>query len=139
MIWKIRKKSRLNSDKTWKNIENTEEKIVKWYGKCGRKVGWIVKWYGKYGRKTSRIVIRYGQYGRKASWIVKRYEKYGRKVSWIVKGYGNHGRKVSWIVKWFGKYGRSQLNSEKILKIQKKIVKNRENTEENSKKIGKIW
>jgi hypothetical protein len=27
----------------------------------------IVKRYGKYGRKASRIVIRYGQYGRKAS------------------------------------------------------------------------
>jgi hypothetical protein len=28
MIWKIRKKSRMNSDKIWKNMENTEE-IVK--------------------------------------------------------------------------------------------------------------
>jgi hypothetical protein len=27
----------------------------------------IVKRYGKYGRKASRIVIRYGQYERKAS------------------------------------------------------------------------
>jgi hypothetical protein len=69
-IWKIWKKSRLNSV---------------WYEKYGRKVSWNVKWYGKCGRKTSRIVIRYGQYGRKASWIVKRYEKYGRKASRIVK------------------------------------------------------
>jgi hypothetical protein len=38
----------------------------------------IVKWYGKYGRK--------------ASWIVKRYEKYGREVGWIVKWYDNYGR-----------------------------------------------
>ena len=38
---------------------------MKWYGKYGRKVGWIVKWYGKYGRKGSRIVIRYGKYRRK--------------------------------------------------------------------------
>jgi hypothetical protein len=27
------------------------KKIVKWYGKYGRKVSWNVKWYGKYGRK----------------------------------------------------------------------------------------
>jgi hypothetical protein len=52
----------LNSDKIWK----IQKKIV--------------KWYGKYGRKASRIVIRYGQYGRKASWIVKRFEKYRRKL-----------------------------------------------------------
>ena len=38
---------------------------MKWYGKYGRKVGWIVKWYGQYGRKASRIVIRYGKYRRK--------------------------------------------------------------------------
>jgi hypothetical protein len=25
---------------------------VEWYGKYGRKIGWIVKWYGKYGRKV---------------------------------------------------------------------------------------
>ena len=36
-IWKIGKKSRLNSEK--------------WYGKYGRKVGWIVKVYWKYGSK----------------------------------------------------------------------------------------
>ena len=35
---------------------------MKWYGKYGRKVGWIVKWYGKQGRKASRIAIRYGKY-----------------------------------------------------------------------------
>ena len=40
------------------NMEENSEKI----GKIQKK---IVKWYGKYGRK--------------ASWIVKRYEKYGRK------------------------------------------------------------
>ena len=42
-------------------MENTEEncekigkiwkKIVKWFGKYGRKVSWNVKWYGNYGRK----------------------------------------------------------------------------------------
>ena len=41
------------------------KKIVKWYGKYGRKVGWIVKWYGQYGRKASWIVKWYGNYGRK--------------------------------------------------------------------------
>ena len=40
------------------------KKIVKRYGKYGRKVSWNVKWYGKYGRKASRIVIRYGKYGK---------------------------------------------------------------------------
>ena len=40
----------------------------------------IVKWYGKYGRKASRIVISYGQYRRKESRIVKRYGKYRRKL-----------------------------------------------------------
>ena len=41
--------TKLNSDKIW----IIQKKIVK----C----------YGKYGRKASGIVIRYGQYGRKAS------------------------------------------------------------------------
>jgi hypothetical protein len=48
---------------------------VKKYEKYGRnpsEKNWkiqkkIVKRYGKYGRKVSRIVIRYGKYGRKAS------------------------------------------------------------------------
>jgi hypothetical protein len=67
MIWKIWKKSKLNSD----TICKIQRKIVKWYGKYGRKVIWNVKtrrkvsrnvkWYGKYGRKAGRIVIRYGQ------------------------------------------------------------------------------
>ena len=49
MIWKIWKKSRLNSKKIWKlwkksqlnneKIWKIEKKIVKRYGKCGRKVG----------------------------------------------------------------------------------------------------
>jgi hypothetical protein len=42
-------KSRVNSEMIWK----IQKKIVKRYGKCGR--------------KASRRVIRYGQYGRKAS------------------------------------------------------------------------
>ena len=48
MIWKIRKK------------------IVKWYGKYGRKASWNVKRSEKYGRNLSWKVKRYGQYGRKA-------------------------------------------------------------------------
>jgi hypothetical protein len=50
MIWKIQKKSKLNSEKIW-NYEWKVNWIVKRYGKCGRKVGWIGKWYGKYGKK----------------------------------------------------------------------------------------
>ena len=42
-------------------MENREENSKK-IGKIWKK---IVKWYGKYGRKASGIVIRYGQYGRK--------------------------------------------------------------------------
>jgi hypothetical protein len=61
MIWKIWKKSKLNSEKIWK----TQKKIVKWYGKYG----WNVKWYGKYGGKVSWIVKRFGNYRRKL-WIV---------------------------------------------------------------------
>jgi hypothetical protein len=38
-----------NSEK----IVKIQKKIVKGYGKYGRKVSWIVKWYGKYGRKVS--------------------------------------------------------------------------------------
>jgi hypothetical protein len=34
MIWKIWKKSQLNSEKIWK----IQKKILKRYGKCGRKV-----------------------------------------------------------------------------------------------------
>ena len=59
-------------------MENMEESQLKsekiW--KIQKK---IVKRYGKYGRKASRIVIRYEKYRRKASWIVKRVEKYRRK------------------------------------------------------------
>ena len=64
-IWKIRKKPKWNSEKIgkiwkklWNDVENTEEncemiwkiwkKIVKRYGKYGRKVSWNVKWFGKY-------------------------------------------------------------------------------------------
>ena len=44
-------------------MENMEENSEK-TGKILKK---IVKWFGKYGRKVSRIVVRYGQQGRKAS------------------------------------------------------------------------
>ena len=67
---------KLNSEKIW----NIPKKIVKSYGKCGRKVSWIVKWYGKYGRKESWIVIKFGKHGRNSSWIVKRFGKYRRKL-----------------------------------------------------------
>jgi hypothetical protein len=83
-----------------------------------------VKWYGKYGRKVSRIVIRYGQYERKESWIVIRFGKYGRKVGWIVKWYGKYGRKEGIDMK------NPEENSEKMGKIQKKLWKDMENTEE---------
>ena len=59
---------------------------------------------------------RYGTYGRNVSWIVERYGKYGGKASRIVKRNRNYERKVSWIIQW----------------------KDFENTEDNSKKIGKI-
>jgi hypothetical protein len=43
-------------------------------------------------------------------------------------------------VKRYEKYGRKdKLNSHKIWKIQKKIVKDSENTAENNEKIWKIW
>ena len=49
MIWKIWKKSKLNSEKIWK---------------IHKKIVWkkIVKCFGKYGRKESRIVKRFGKY-----------------------------------------------------------------------------
>jgi hypothetical protein len=59
MIWKIWKKSRLNSEMIWKiwkksklkseDLENTE-KNCEMIWKIQKK---IVKWYGKYGRKVS--------------------------------------------------------------------------------------
>jgi hypothetical protein len=49
----------LNSEKIWK-IEK-KKKIVKWYGKYGRKVSWIVKRYGKCRRKVGWIVKWYGR------------------------------------------------------------------------------
>ena len=82
-----------NSEKLWK----IQKKIVKWYEKYGRKVGWIVKWYG-----------------RKVSWIVKRYEKYGRKSSWIGKWYGKYRRK------WWKDTKNMEENCEMICKIWKK-------------------
>jgi hypothetical protein len=39
MIWKIWKKSKMNSEMIWK----IQKKIVKRYEKYGRKVGWNVK------------------------------------------------------------------------------------------------
>jgi hypothetical protein len=42
----------LNSEKSWK----IQKKIVKYYGKYGRKPSWTVKRYGKYGRKVSWMV-----------------------------------------------------------------------------------
>ena len=56
---------------------------------------------------------------------MKRYGKYGRKVSWIVKRFGKYGRKVSWKIR-LGKY-------------RKKLWNDRENMEENSEMIWKIW
>jgi len=38
-----------NSEKIWK----MQKKIVKRYGKYGKKVSWIVKRHGKHGRKES--------------------------------------------------------------------------------------
>jgi hypothetical protein len=51
----------------YRKIWNIQKKIVKWYGKCGRKIGRIMKWYGKDGRKVSWNVKWYGKYGRKTS------------------------------------------------------------------------
>ena len=64
-------------------MENTEEnnemiwkiqmKIVKWFGKYGRKVSWNVKWIGKYKRK---YLLDRGnmEEKRKISWIWKYIE-----------------------------------------------------------------
>jgi hypothetical protein len=60
-IERIWKKGKSNSEKNWK----IQKKIVKWYGKYGRKVSWIMKKFGTYGRKASRIVKRFGKYRRK--------------------------------------------------------------------------
>jgi hypothetical protein len=47
--WKIWKKPKFNNEK----ILIIQKKIVKWYGKYGRKVSWIVIRFWKYGRKVS--------------------------------------------------------------------------------------
>ena len=69
MILKILKKGKSNSEKIWK----IQEKIVKRFGKYGKKVSWNVKWYWKYGRKVSWNVKWYGKCGKKGSRIVIRY------------------------------------------------------------------
>ena len=46
-IGKIQKKGKLKRE----NILKMWKKIVKWYGKYGRKVIWNVNWFGKYRRK----------------------------------------------------------------------------------------
>ena len=46
----------------WNDVENMEERqgrIVKWYGKYGRKVGSTLKWYGKSAREVDCIVKWY--------------------------------------------------------------------------------
>ena len=60
-------KSKLTCEMIWK----IQKKIVKWFGKYGRKISWIVKWFGWYGRNVSWLVKRFGKYRRKESWIVK--------------------------------------------------------------------
>ena len=40
-----------NREENSEKIGKIRKKIVKWYGKYGRKVSWIVKSYEKYGRK----------------------------------------------------------------------------------------
>jgi hypothetical protein len=80
--------------------------LWKRYGKYGGKVGWIVIRFGKILKIHKKIVKWYRKCGRKVGWIVKWYEKYGRKVSWKVKWYGKYGRKTRRIVISFGQYGR---------------------------------
>ena len=46
-IVKIQKKGKLKRE----NILKMWKKIVKWYGKYGRKVIWNVNWFGKYRGK----------------------------------------------------------------------------------------
>ena len=56
MIWKIWKKSRLNGEMIWKIWKKKSQLNSERIWKIQKK---IVKRYGKYGRKASRIVIRY--------------------------------------------------------------------------------
>jgi hypothetical protein len=61
MIWKIWKKSKLNSEKIWRlwkksklnseKIWKIQKKIVKGNGNYERKISWIVNRFGKYRRK----------------------------------------------------------------------------------------
>jgi hypothetical protein len=80
MIWKIWKKSKLNSE----NILKIKKKVVKRIGKYRKKLSWIDKRQGKYGRKVSWKVKRYVKYGRNPSWIVIRFGKYWR-ILWNIK------------------------------------------------------
>ena len=74
----------------WKYFGNTEERQEEYWNdmKVWKK---IVKWYGKYGRKPSCIVIKRGKIQKK---IVKWYGKYGRNPSWIGKWFGEYRRKL---------------------------------------------
>jgi hypothetical protein len=47
----------LNGEMIWK----IQKKIVKRYGKCGRKVGWIVKWYERYNCNIVECGIKHQQ------------------------------------------------------------------------------
>jgi hypothetical protein len=94
MIWKIWKKSRLES-----------EMIISLFNWLFFHIFYIFSLFNSFFFHTFQILSLFNcpfflmwKYGRKVSWIVKWYWKYGRKVSWIAKRYGKCGRKVSWIV-----------------------------------------
>ena len=88
-----------------KNMEKTQVSEEIW--KIQKK---IVKWYGKYGRKVSWIVIRFGN-------ILKKCKLNSGKIWKIWKKSKLNSEKIGKIWK------KLKLNSDKIWKIQKKIVK----------------
>jgi hypothetical protein len=118
MIWKIWRKDKSNSDKTYfSSIFSIFHIISQFssvfsksfhYSTCLSSILSISYHYSTCLSFifSSRIVIRYGQYGRKASWNMKWYGNYGRKICWIVKCFGKYGRKASRRVI---RYGQNKL------------------------------
>jgi hypothetical protein len=88
-----------NSEKIWK-IQN---KIVKRYGKYGRKASLIVKRYEKYGKEEGKDMEHIAENSEKI-WKIQKKGKLNSEMIWkiwkkVLKTFGIYRRKISCIVK----------------------------------------
>jgi hypothetical protein len=110
MIWKIWKKSKLNSEKIWTistYIASVFSLSFHYFLQYFPNLFLIQLGFLPYCSYLFTIQLTFKtKHIMKISHInVNIYENYGRKVSWIVKRYGKYRRKASWNVNWYGQIG----------------------------------